>query len=184
MKLDRKISHGGYLARLVILAVVLLVPSACNRKEEGMIQEGSVVDLEFTLSDPQGDVIQSTKGNDPFTYTHGQGQLIPALEKQLSGMKVGDEKNIQLIPGDAYGNVDPEAFHEIPRDKVPPQGLKVGAILTGTDPQGNPFQARVHQVKEDKVVMDFNHPLAGKALVFDIKIVAIKGADPLLRRGK
>lgn len=173
-KHDRKRAGAGRLAGLAILAVVLLAPSGCTRKEGGGIREGSVVDLEFTLSDPKGEVIQSTRGHDPFTYTHGKGQLIPALEKQLSGMKAGDEKNIKLEPGDAYGNVDPEAFHEIPREQVPPQGLKVGVVLTGTDPQGKPFQARVSEVKKDSVVVDFNHPLAGQALVFDIKILAIK----------
>ena len=139
-----------------------------------MIQNGSVVSLEYTVSEKQGQVIQSNKGQDPLTYTHGKGEIIPGLEKELSGMKAGDEKNVHLEPKDAYGPVNPQAFQEIGRDKLPSEGLQVGATLVVKDNQGKSMNLRVHEIKEDTVVLDLNHPLAGKSLVFDVKIVDVK----------
>lgn len=139
-----------------------------------MIQDGSVVDLEYTVSLQQGDVIQSNKGQEPFTYTHGQGQILPGLEKELAGMEAGDEKKIQLDPQDAYGPVNPQAFQDVPRDKLPTEGLEVGATFAMKDNQGKSFSVRVHEITEEKVILDLNHPLAGKTLVFDVKVVGVK----------
>lgn len=139
-----------------------------------MIQDGSVVDLEYTVSLQQGDVIQSNKGQEVFTYTHGQGQILPGLEKELAGMEAGDEKKIQLDPQDAYGPVNPQAFQDVPRDKLPTEGLEVGATFAMKDNQGKSFSVRVHEITEEKVTLDLNHPLAGKTLVFDVKVVGVK----------
>jgi FKBP-type peptidyl-prolyl cis-trans isomerase SlyD len=89
---------------------------------------------------------------------------------------VGDEKHVTVKPEDAYGPVNKNAFQELPKEKIPPDGLKVGAMLTGQGPQGQPVQARVHEIKEKTVVVDFNHPMAGRTLVFDVKVVDIQPA--------
>jgi FKBP-type peptidyl-prolyl cis-trans isomerase SlyD len=102
--------------------------------------------------------------------------LIPGLEKELTGMKVGSEKHVTVKPEEGYGLVNKEAFQELPKEKIPPEGQKVGAILTGQGPQGQPIKARVHEVKEKTVVVDFNHPMAGKTLVFDVTVVDIQPA--------
>jgi FKBP-type peptidyl-prolyl cis-trans isomerase 2 len=102
--------------------------------------------------------------------------LIPGLEKELTGMKVGGEKHVTVKPEEGYGPVNKEAFQELPKEKIPPEGQKVGAILTGQGPQGQPIKARVHEVKEKTVVVDFNHPMAGKTLVFDVTVVDIQPA--------
>lgn len=139
-----------------------------------MIQDGSVVDLEYTVSLQQGEVIQSNKGQEPFTYTHGQGQILPGLERELSGMNAGDEKKIRLDPNDAYGPVNPQAFQDVPRDKLPAEGLEVGATFSMRDNQGKSLSVRVHEIQQDKVILDLNHPLAGKTLVFDVKVLNVK----------
>ena len=100
--------------------------------------------------------------------------MIPGLEKQLAGMKVGDEKNVRVKPEDAYGPVNKNAFQEVPKEKIPANGLKLGAVLAAKSPEGQVVPMRVHEIKEKTVVMDMNHPMAGKTLVFDVKIVDIQ----------
>jgi FKBP-type peptidyl-prolyl cis-trans isomerase SlyD len=92
-------------------------------------------------------------------------------------MKVGEEKKVQVKPADGYGPINPEAFQEISKDKLPPEALKVGTMLMAQGPQGQGIPARVHEIKDNTVIMDFNHPMAGKTLSFDIKISEIKTAE-------
>jgi FKBP-type peptidyl-prolyl cis-trans isomerase SlyD len=141
---------------------------------EAQIREGSQVALEYTLSDEAGTVIESNKGKQPMSYIHGKSQIIPGLEKELSGMKVGEEKKILVKPEDGYGPVNPDAFQEVPKDKLPPEALKVGTTLMAQGPQGQGIPVRVHEIKDTTVIMDFNHPMAGKTLSFDVKVSEIK----------
>lgn len=142
----------------------------------GKITDGSVVLVEYTLSDGKGELIESTQGKEPLTYTHGQGQILPALEKELAGMRINEEKNVRLKPEDAYGPLDPQAYQEIPRKDVPEDALKVGNTLLARNDQGQMFPVRIHQVKDKTVILDFNHPLAGKTLTFAIKVLEINPA--------
>jgi FKBP-type peptidyl-prolyl cis-trans isomerase SlyD len=141
---------------------------------EAQIREGSQVALEYTLSDESGTVIESNKGKQPMSYIHGKSQIIPGLEKELSGMKVGEEKKIQVKPEDGYGPINPDAFQEVPKDKLPPEALKVGAMLMAQGPRGQGISVRVHEIKDTTVIVDFNHPMAGKTLSFDVKVSEIK----------
>jgi FKBP-type peptidyl-prolyl cis-trans isomerase 2 len=141
------------------------------------IQAGSMVAFDYTLTDESGNVIDTSKGKEPMHYVHGKGQIIPGLEKELAGMTVGSEKKVTVKPEDAYGQVNPQAFQEVPKDKIPAEALKVGAVLTATGPEGQRVPVRVHEIKENTVIMDFNHPLAGKTLLFDIKITEIKPGE-------
>lgn len=161
---------------LAIVAALLLTTRLIGEtaETEAQIREGSQVALEYTLSDEAGTVIESNKGKQPMSYIHGKSQIIPGLEKELSGMKVGEEKKIQVKPEDGYGPVNPDAFQEIPKDKLPPEALKVGTMLMAQGPQGQGIPVRVHEIKDTTVIMDFNHPMAGKTLSFDVKISEIK----------
>jgi FKBP-type peptidyl-prolyl cis-trans isomerase SlyD len=147
-------------------------------KPTTVIQTGSLVAFDYTLTDETGKVIDSSKGKEPMHYTHGKGEIIPGLEKELTGMSVGSEKKVTIKPEDGYGQVNPQAFQEIPKDKLPPEGLKVGAVLTARGPDGQGAPVRVHEIKENTVVIDFNHPLAGKTLFFDVKVTDIKPPNP------
>ena len=146
---------------------------AQTEKAETLVKDGSRVSLEYTLSDSNGTVIESNSGKQPLIYTHGQAQLLPALEKELTGLKTGDHKNVVLKPEDAYGQVDPNSFREVPKGNIPPESLKAGAQLTATSPAGETYPVRIHEVKESTVVLDFNHPLAGKTLSFNVTIIKV-----------
>lgn len=160
----------------LIPALVGFLITGCDFfKAKKRIENGSRVSVEYTLSDSNGEVIESNKGKAPLEYTQGQGEIIPGLEKELMGMAVGDEKKINIKPEDAYGPVDPAAFRELPREGIPEEGLKVGAQLVVRTPDGQSFPVRVHEVKEKTVVLDMNHPLAGKTLSFDVKVLSIDG---------
>ena len=140
------------------------------------VQNGATVSFDYTLTDAGGNLLDSSKGKTPMTYTHGNRQIVPGLEAELTGMKVGDAKKVTVKPEDAYGPVNPNAFQEVAKDKLPPDALKVGTVLRAQGPQGQAMPVRVHEIKESTVIVDFNHPLAGKTLNFDIKITDIKPA--------
>ena len=143
-----------------------------------VVKDGTVVSLQYTLSGEDGKTIESNKGKEPLKYTHGSQQIVPGLEKGLSGMKVGEEKRVKVNPEEGYGPVDPKGFQEFPKDKIPADGLKVGAMLMAKGPQGQSVPVRVHEIKEKTVVLDLNHPMAGKTLVFDIKVLDVQPAPP------
>lgn len=139
-----------------------------------MIRNGSVVSFEYTLSDENGEVLQSNKGKEPVTYTHGQHEIIPGLEKGLAAMEINEEKSIRVKPEEAYGQVDPQGFKEVPKSDIPTTELDVGTPLNARGPQGEELLIHVSEVKDDTVVLDFNHPLAGKTLHFDVKVVDVE----------
>jgi FKBP-type peptidyl-prolyl cis-trans isomerase SlyD len=163
-----------YLAMITALLFSTGLVAETAEIAEAQIREGSQVALEYTLTDESGTVIESNKGKQPMIYIHGKSQIIPGLEKELSGMKVGEERKIQVKPEDGYGPVNPDAFQEVPKDKLPPEALKVGAMLMAQGPKGEGVPVRVHEIKDTTVIMDFNHPMAGKTLSFDVKVSEIK----------
>jgi FKBP-type peptidyl-prolyl cis-trans isomerase SlyD len=168
-------TKSGYLSFIILTR---RSRSNQNDKEAQMIKKGSVVSFEYTLSDDNGKVVESNKGKSPITYTHGQREIIPGLEKGLSGMEVNEEKSIRVQPEEAYGPVDPKGFKEVPKTEIPAAGLKVGATLSARDPKGEDHVTNVREVKEETVVLDFNHPLAGKTLNFNIKVLSILPGEP------
>ena len=171
--------------RSVVIAFIFFLGSAIlgngasaqeANQAKAIVQSGSEVSFDYTLTDDSGKIVDSSKGKEPMHYVHGKGQIIPGLEKELAGMAVGNEKKITVKPEDAYGPVDPAAFKEVPKDQLPPEALKVGMMLMAQSPSGPGVPVRVHEIKDSTVVMDFNHPLAGKTLSFDVKITNVKAA--------
>ena len=161
-----------------MLAQPTFSATAEKTKNERVVKDGLMVSLEYTLKSPDGKVLETSKGRDPLKYIHGQKMMIPGLEKELTGMKVGGEKHVTVKPEDAYGKVNPNAVQEVPKDKIPPNALKVGAVLAARSPEGMVLPMTVREIKEKTVVMDMNHPMAGKTLVFDVKVVDIQPAPP------
>ena len=139
-----------------------------------MIAAGNEVSFEYTLS-VSGEVVESSEGKAPLTYTQGGGQILPALEAELAGLQAGDEKSVSLSAEDGYGEVNPEAFQEVPADRIPEDARVVGAMLQSPE---YPGPIRVAEVRDDVVVVDLNHPMAGKDLKFDITIVDVVAAAP------
>jgi len=160
------------------MLLAISVIAAEQTKNDSVVKDGMLVSLQFTLFSEDGKTIQTNKGKDPLKYVQGQHMMIPGLEKELAGMKVGQEKHVKIKPEDAYGSVDPKAVQEVPKDQIPPEAQKVGAVLSGRNPQGMPITATVKEVKDKTVVVDLNHPMAGKTLVFDVKVLDIQPSPP------
>lgn len=139
-----------------------------------VVSKGKHVSLEYTLKLNDKDVVESNVGGEPMTYVHGSQEIVPGLEKALEGMSVGEKKHIAVKPADAYGEVDRKAIQEVKKSLVPEHAWKVGAELEARGPEGQSLFPHVTEVKADSVVLDFNHPLAGKTLYFDVKILDIR----------
>jgi FKBP-type peptidyl-prolyl cis-trans isomerase 2 len=137
---------------------------------------GKQVSLEYTLTLEDKTKVDSNVGKEPLVVTLGDHQIIPGLEKQLVGMKVGENKHIEVSPEEGYGPVDPQRKQEVEKTKIPEDARKVGAKLTGQTPDGRPVFAQVTEVKENTLILDLNHPLAGKKLLFDIKMLKVEDA--------
>lgn len=139
------------------------------------VTKGKRVSIEYTMHLPNKSPFDSNVGKKPLTYTQGSDEVPAALQAKLRGLAVGGTKEVTLKPEQAFGPVDPEAFRTVDRSLIPKKAQKVGASLKASDPKtGEDRILRIHDVRDDKIVLDFNHPLAGKTLVVDVKIVAIK----------
>lgn len=165
-----------YLAMCSALIVTCTLTSSLYAETGNplTISDGKIISMEYTLTLDDKQVIDTNVGKDPLTFTQGSHQIIPGLETALEGMKTGESKEVTVNPEQGYGEVNPKAIQEVPIDKIPPQGRKVGMQLRGEDEQGRVHISRVTEVKEQVVVLDFNHPLAGKTLHFDVKILDIQ----------
>jgi FKBP-type peptidyl-prolyl cis-trans isomerase SlyD len=150
---------------------------AITLKPGSQIEEGSIVSIEYTLTDDSGKVIDSSAGKEPLTYIHGAGQIVKGLERELNGLKVGDQKKVNVKPEDGYGMPSEKAVQEIPREKIPAEALKEGETLMMKAPDGRAIPIKIAKVNEKTVVVDLNHPLAGKTLHFDVKVKDIKAAE-------
>jgi FKBP-type peptidyl-prolyl cis-trans isomerase 2 len=137
------------------------------------IQSGDNVKVHYTGKLEDGSIFDTslTEGREPLETTLGQGQLIKGFEAGLIDMSEGDKKTIEIESADAYGEYNPEMINEIPKTQVP-EGVKEGEMLQGMGPMG-PVNVKVVEVKDETVVLDANHPLAGKKLIFDLEIVSI-----------
>ncbi|MEM7175458.1 MAG: peptidylprolyl isomerase [Chlamydiota bacterium] len=138
-----------------------------------MIKKGKQVTIEYSVSTDENTQVDSNIGGEPFIFHYGNHQILPALESQLLGLEVGDSKEITLAPEQAYGEVNPDAFKEVDSQLIPEDLRYEGALLVVADDQFGEMLIRVKSLKSDKVILDFNHPLAGKTLKFDIKIIDI-----------
>lgn len=138
------------------------------------VEDGKKVTFHFTLTVDKK-VIQTSEGKEPMSYTHGSGQIIPGLAAEIEGMNEGEDKTIMVSAQDAYGEANPEAFKELPKSSLP-EGLtpQKDIMLQISTPEGQAIPARISEVKEESIVIDMNHPLAGKDLQFDVKVVSIE----------
>ncbi len=147
-----------------------------NNQENQTIQDGQVVRLDYTLK-VDGKVVDTSEGNQPIQFIQGQGQIIPGLEDQLYGLKIGDQKDVTVQPEQGYGDIDPENFADIPRSQFPSEiPLEPGIELELKDQDGQLIDARIASVNPDTVRLDFNHPLAGKELHFSVNVIDLRDA--------
>ena len=144
--------------------------------EELKVKDGHVVSMEYTLK-VDGEVADTSEGREPLDYVHGAGNIIPGLEREMTGMAVGENKEVVVAAAEGYGEEDDKAFMDVPRDQFPKEvPMKVGTEIQIQNQAGQPMYARIDTVGEKSVRLDFNHPLAGKELHFLVKVVGLREA--------
>lgn len=138
-----------------------------------IVEENSVVSLNYTGKLEDGSIFDTslTEGREPLLTTLGQGSLIPGFEKGLLGMKEGDKKTIEIDHTEAYGDRKDELIAEVPKDRVP-ENIEVEQMLQTMTQQG-PMNVLVKEIKEETVILDANHPLAGKKLIFELEVISV-----------
>ena len=143
------------------------------------INNNQVVQFHYTLKDDEGNIIDQSPEGQPLAYLHGYQNIIPGLEAQLVGKAVGDKFTASVEPADAYGEFDDAAVQEVPRENF--QGvdnIQAGLQFQSQTEDGHVMLVTVKDVQDDMVIVDANHPLAGKKLHFDVEIADIREATP------
>ena len=139
------------------------------------VKENNTVKVNYTGKLTDGQVFDSSEGKEPVEFTLGQGQLIPGFEKGLIDMKVNEKKTITIAKEEAYGEINANLIQEVQKSELPQEmAPEVGMGLVSMSPDVQEFNLVVVEVKEESIVVDGNHPLAGKDLVFDLEVLEIK----------
>ena len=159
---------------LTAVAAVVCVGFAVSAgAADPVVEKGKMVIFDYTLT-VNNEQMETSIGKKPLEFVVGDKNVIPGLENGLMGMHVGEEKLITVESKDAYGAIDPKALKEFPKSSMPKGAEpKVGMVLQAQAPDGESFPATIAEIKGDKVVLDFNHPLAGKQLKFQVKVLNI-----------
>jgi len=142
------------------------------------IEPGKVVTFHYKLTNPEGQLIESTEGRNPTAYLHGRGQIVKGLEGKMRGHKAGDKFSATIAPEHAYGMYDDTARRRVPiKHLVNPGKLQRGLFVQVNTRRG-PVRAIVTKVGKFNVDVDFNHPLAGQTLVFDVEVLEVRDPTP------
>ena len=141
------------------------------------IANDTVATLDYRLHLGDGKLVDESEPGDPLVYLHGHDEIVPGLERALEGKKAGDRLEVVVKPEDGYGEYDPDSVEEVPRTDLPADlELVAGETITGTDPDGDDMDFLIKEVKKDTVVLDFNDPMAGKTLHFDVTVREVRAA--------
>lgn len=141
------------------------------------LKPNQVITMNFTLKDDEGKVMDTTSGQEPFSFISGQNQILPRLEEQIGGMLIGSKKDVVLTPEEGYGKFEQEAVRNVKRSEFPEDTeLKEGMGFMATGPDGKQYQFFIKDIKDDDIQVDFNHPMAGKTLHFNVELVNLRDA--------
>lgn len=143
-----------------------------------VIKQGDIVKVEYEGRFPEGEVFDSTAkhGGEPMQFQVGSGMLVSGFENAVIGMNSGEEKEVTLKPEDAYGEPNSEYVQKVPKDKFPPEA-KEGMMIGLPMPNGQQIPATIKEIGETEVTLDLNHPMAGKTLIFKIKVVSFEEGE-------
>ena len=145
-----------------------------NKTNNMQVKEGNLVRVHYTGTLVSGEKFDSSVGREPLEFTVGAGQMIKGFDAAMPGMSVGEKKRVQIPPVEAYGEKNEEAIIEFPVSQVPADmKLEIGMQLQLSDQAGNPIPVVVAEIREEVIVFDANHFLAGKELIFEIELVEI-----------
>lgn len=139
------------------------------------IEKHAVVGMEYTLTDGEGNTLDTSVGREPLVYVQGVGAIIPGLENHMEGKQVGDKFKVEIAPKDAYGERNDSMLQEIPKEHFGEQEVEVGQQFQVMTAQGAHI-ITVVEVQEASVIVDGNHPMAGKTLFFDIEVKEVRAA--------
>jgi len=154
---------------------LILIGLFTETKHMSQVKENDTVKVHYTGKLTDGQVFDTSQGKDPIEFTLGKGQLIPGFEKGLLDMKVNEKKTITIPKEEAYGEPREDLVQEVEKNQLPEEiKPEVGMGLVSRTPDGREMNLVVAEVKEETIVVDGNHPLAGKDLVFDLEVVEIK----------
>jgi FKBP-type peptidyl-prolyl cis-trans isomerase 2 len=137
------------------------------------ITDGKTVAIIYTLTLENGQVIDSNVDEEPLTYIQGEEQLVFGLEQALAGKQAGETLKVRIAPEDGYGPISADAYIDIPLEQLPEDGRRPGAVITAVGPQGQELEGVVASIGEQTATIDFNHPLAGEVLHFDVTILRV-----------
>jgi FKBP-type peptidyl-prolyl cis-trans isomerase 2 len=146
------------------------------------VKAGDVVRVHYTGTLTSGETFDSSAGREPLEFTVGAGQMIPGFDAGVHGMTIGEKKVVTIPAAEAYGEWNEENTIPFPKENIPADlQLEVGMELTMRNQEGQPFNVIVADIQEEAVVLDANHPLAGKDLIFDIELVELNpGASRII----
>ena len=145
-----------------------------EQKLPEIVVDDVIVSIVYKLT-VNGEEVDAADESNPLEFIQGCHGIIPGLEQELYGMKIGDQKQVLVAPADGYGDIDPEAFVDVPRSEFPKDiPLEIGVELDIRDEDGEVLTAEIIEVKSKTVTLDFNHPFAGESLHFDVKIVGLR----------
>jgi FKBP-type peptidyl-prolyl cis-trans isomerase SlyD len=141
------------------------------------IDENLVVSMHYTLTDDDGNTIDSSAGADPLVYLHGAGNIIPGLEKALLGKTEGDALQVDVEAAEGYGEIQPEMIQIVPRTAFEGvENIEVDMAFEAHNPEGGVQRIVVREVEGEQVTVDANHPLAGMDLHFDVQVLSVRAA--------
>ncbi|EAR11617.1 peptidyl-prolyl cis-trans isomerase, FKBP-type [Polaribacter irgensii 23-P] len=142
------------------------------------VKENNTVKVNYTGKLSDGQVFDSSEGKEPIEFTLGQGRLIPGFEKGLIDMELNEKKTITIPKEEAYGDVNKDLIQEVKKSELPQEmAPEVGMGLVSKSPDGQEMNLVVVEVREETIVIDGNHPLAGKELIFDLEVLEIKDTE-------
>ena len=143
------------------------------------IDKNQVVSIEYDLTEKGGtEILDSNKGHQPLEFITGKDQIIPGLESRIQQMSAGEEREIHVPAAEAYGEINPDAVQTLPREQFAGLDLKEGMQLYGQGENGETVMVTVKSFDNDSVTIDHNHPLAGKDLIFNVKVLNVREATP------
>lgn len=143
------------------------------------LQANKVVTFNYILKDDNGELLDSTEKGGPFSFISGNHQILPGLEEALGNMIIGSKKNIKLAAADAYGEYDENAVQKINRTLFPEEAeLEIGMTYFAHSPEGRHLQFVITKIENEDITVNFNHPLAGKNLEFDVELLDVRDATP------
>ena len=154
-----------------------MIPDQTNSEHCMKICDHAAVAMHYTLTNAEGEVLDSSEGQGPLTYLHGTGGVIPGLEAALLDKAEGDQFTAVIEPNEAYGVVDPSLVQVVPRSAFAGvESIEAGMRFTASDEQGQQQSVAIAAVNGDEITVDGNHPLAGETLHFEVEVVSVRAA--------